>query len=38
MANTRMILTGAVPAAILAVAVDALLAGVERRLRPRGIR
>ncbi len=33
--DTNLILTGAVPAALLAVLVDALLAGVERLLVPR---
>ena len=37
MANTKMILSGALPAAALAVAVDVILGRVERRLRPRGI-
>ena len=37
MANTKMILSGAVPAAALAVAVDTMLGRVERRLRPQGI-
>ncbi len=34
--NTR-VLSGAVPAALLAVLVDALLAAVERGIRPRGL-
>ena len=37
LANVSMILSGAVPAAVLALLVDGLLALVERRLRPRGI-
>jgi osmoprotectant transport system permease protein len=37
MANTTMILSGALPAAALAVAVDMVLGRVEQRLRPRGI-
>ena len=37
LSDTRMILLGAIPAAILALAADAVLAGVERRLRPRGL-
>jgi ABC-type proline/glycine betaine transport system permease subunit len=32
-----MILSGAIPAALLALAVDALLAGVERVLKPGGL-
>lgn len=35
--DTNLILSGAVPAAVLAIAVDALLGGVERLLVPRGI-
>ncbi|MEO7085568.1 MAG: glycine betaine ABC transporter substrate-binding protein [Gemmatimonadaceae bacterium] len=34
LSDTRMILSGAIPAALLAVAVDAALAGVEREVRP----
>ena len=34
LADTRMILSGAIPAALLALAVDATLAGVERFVRP----
>ena len=34
LSDTRMILSGAIPAALLALAVDALLAGVERLVRP----
>jgi osmoprotectant transport system permease protein len=37
LADVRMILSGAVPAALLALAVDGLLALVERRLRPAGL-
>src|SRR5690606_10587186 len=37
LSDTRMILLGAIPAAVLALAVDALLAVVERAVRPRGI-
>jgi len=36
LSDARMVLTGAVPAALLALAVDATLAAAERRLRPRG--
>ncbi len=35
--DTRMILSGAIPAAVLALVVDALLAGVERLVRPGGM-
>jgi osmoprotectant transport system permease protein len=35
--DTRMILSGAIPAALLALVVDAALALAERALRPRGI-
>jgi len=35
LADTRMILSGAIPAAFLAIAVDALLAGLERLATPR---
>ena len=34
LADTRMILAGAIPAALLALAVDASLGGVERLVRP----
>ncbi len=34
LSDTRMILSGAIPAALLALAVDALLGGVERLVRP----
>jgi len=37
LADTRMILSGAVPAALLAVVVDLVLAGIERLVSPRGI-
>lgn len=37
MADTKIILSGAVPAAVLAVLVDAVLGQVERRLTPRGL-
>jgi osmoprotectant transport system permease protein len=37
LADTRMILSGAVPAALLALAVDGALGVLERRLRPRGL-
>jgi osmoprotectant transport system permease protein len=36
LADTRMILTGALPAALLALAVDGVLALVERMVAPRG--
>ncbi|MFI5366204.1 MAG: glycine betaine ABC transporter substrate-binding protein [Candidatus Binatia bacterium] len=36
--DVNLILSGALPAALLAVLVDALLAGVERRATPRGLR
>jgi osmoprotectant transport system permease protein len=36
LADTRMILTGAIPAALLAIAVDGALALVERAVRPGG--
>ncbi len=35
--DTRIVLSGAIPAALLALAVDALLGGLERRLRPKGL-
>lgn len=38
LADTRLILSGAIPAALLALAVDGLLAVVERRLRPAHLR
>jgi osmoprotectant transport system permease protein len=34
LSDSRMILSGAIPAALLALAVDAALAGVERLVRP----
>jgi osmoprotectant transport system permease protein len=37
LADARVILSGALPAAALALLVDAALAQVERRVRPRGI-
>ena len=37
LSDTRMILSGAIPAAVLALAVDAVLAGVERLVRPGGL-
>jgi osmoprotectant transport system permease protein len=37
LADTRMVLSGALPAALLAVAVDLALAGVERMVAPRGV-
>ena len=37
LADTTRILAGALPAALLALAVDALLGGVERGIRPRGL-
>ncbi|MBW8873894.1 MAG: ABC transporter permease [Acidobacteria bacterium] len=37
LANTAMILSGAIPAALLALLVDAGLGWVERRLRPAGL-
>jgi osmoprotectant transport system permease protein len=36
LADVRLVLAGAVPAAALAVAVDLALAAVERGVRPRG--
>jgi osmoprotectant transport system permease protein len=38
LADTRMILSGAVPAAGLALAADGLLGLVERAVAPRGMR
>ena len=35
LSDSRMILSGAIPAALLALAVDATIAGVERFVRPR---
>ncbi|MFP3941815.1 MAG: glycine betaine ABC transporter substrate-binding protein [Thermoanaerobaculia bacterium] len=37
LADTRRILSGALPAALLAIAVDLLLAGLERLVSPRGL-
>jgi osmoprotectant transport system permease protein len=37
LADTRRILSGALPAALLAVAVDLVLAGVEKLVAPRGL-
>jgi osmoprotectant transport system permease protein len=37
LSDTRMILSGAIPAALLALLVDAALALVERRVRPAGV-
>ncbi len=37
LADNRMILSGAIPAALLALLVDLLLAVVERKLRPAGL-
>jgi osmoprotectant transport system permease protein len=34
LSDTRMILAGAIPAALLAIVVDAMLGGVERAVRP----
>jgi osmoprotectant transport system permease protein len=36
LSDTRMILSGAIPAALLALVVDGMLAGVERVVRPKG--
>ena len=36
LSDTRLILSGAIPAAALALVVDAALAGVERLVRPKG--
>jgi osmoprotectant transport system permease protein len=38
LANTLMIMTGAVPAALLAIITDVLLGGLEKALVPRGLR
>jgi osmoprotectant transport system permease protein len=38
LADTRMVLFGAIPAAALAILVDAALALVERRVRPAHLR
>lgn len=37
LSDTRMILSGAIPAALLALLVDGVLAGAERLVRPRGL-
>jgi osmoprotectant transport system permease protein len=37
LSDTRMILSGAIPAALLALAVDGLLAAVERIIKPGGL-
>ena len=37
LADNKMILSGAIPAALLALVVDLALAGVERKLRPAGL-
>jgi osmoprotectant transport system permease protein len=37
LADTRMILSGAIPAALLALAVDGLLGACERLVTPRGL-
>jgi len=36
--DTNLVLSGALPAALLAVVVDTVLSGVERRATPRGLR
>ena len=38
LADTHLVLTGAIPAALLALAVDGALALVERRVRPAHLR
>jgi osmoprotectant transport system permease protein len=38
LSDTRMILSGAIPAALLAVAVDFTLGGVQRLVTPRALR
>jgi osmoprotectant transport system permease protein len=38
LADSKMILSGAIPAALLAVTVDLMLGAVERGLTPRGVR
>ncbi len=38
LSDTRMILSGAIPAAVLALAVDSVLALAERAVSPRGLR
>lgn len=37
LSDTRLIMSGALPAAVLALLVDAILAGVERLVRPGGV-
>ena len=37
LSDTRMVLSGALPAAVLALLVDLVLAGCERAIRPRGL-
>ncbi len=37
LADTTLILSGALPAALLAIAVDLLLGRLERAVRPRGL-
>jgi osmoprotectant transport system permease protein len=37
LSDTRMVLSGAIPAALLAILVDGALAGVERLTRPGGL-
>jgi osmoprotectant transport system permease protein len=38
LADSRLILSGALPAALLAIGVDGVLAGVERLVRPAHLR
>jgi osmoprotectant transport system permease protein len=38
LSDTRMILSGAIPAGVLALIVDGVLAGAERAVEPRGLR
>jgi osmoprotectant transport system permease protein len=38
MVDNQLILAGAIPAALLALAADFLLGAAERRLSPRGLR
>ena len=37
LSDKTIILSGAIPAALLALVVDAFLAGVEKSLRPKGL-
>jgi osmoprotectant transport system permease protein len=37
LSDTRLVLSGAIPAALLALAVDVALQALERRVRPRGL-